>query len=84
MKRFRAAVVTLISSRIGDVGLFCVFCWMCNDFGAWGGLIGCLIFFVVCSKSAGYPLTSWLVEAMRAPTPVSSLVHSSTLVAAGV
>jgi NADH:ubiquinone oxidoreductase subunit 5 (subunit L)/multisubunit Na+/H+ antiporter MnhA subunit len=38
---------------------------------------------VVLSKRAAYPFISWLLEAMRAPTPVSSLVHSSTLVAAG-
>lgn len=42
-----------------------------------------LVFLVVSGKSARYPFISWLVEAMRAPTPVSSLVHSSTLVAAG-
>nr|YP_009938515.1 NADH dehydrogenase subunit 5 [Prosthogonimus cuneatus]QNU39799.1 NADH dehydrogenase subunit 5 [Prosthogonimus cuneatus] len=84
MVSFRASVITLVSSRVGDVGLFVVFCWFYGfyDFSFWFLVLSVL--FVVMTKSASFPLVSWLIEAMRAPTPVSSLVHSSTLVAAGV
>lgn len=82
--RLRASVVTLVSSRFGDVCLFMLICvsgYMLKDFLAFT-LIA--VFLIVFSKRARFPFTRWLLEAMRAPTPVSALVHSSTLVAAGV
>nr|UXP34517.1 NADH dehydrogenase subunit 5 [Monolepta hieroglyphica] len=97
IKSFNAGMLTALSNRIGDVALLMVIAWMLN-YGDWNlifyleimkddkimQLIGMLMILAAMTKSAQIPFSSWLPAAMAAPTPVSSLVHSSTLVTAGV
>nr|YP_010563159.1 NADH dehydrogenase subunit 5 [Demonax pseudonotabilis]UYX61165.1 NADH dehydrogenase subunit 5 [Demonax pseudonotabilis] len=97
IKSYNAGMLTALSNRIGDVALLMSIAWMLN-YGSWSyiyyldfmktdffmNLISWLIVLAAMTKSAQIPFSSWLPAAMAAPTPVSSLVHSSTLVTAGV
>nr|AQP26791.1 NADH dehydrogenase subunit 5 [Pericapritermes latignathus] len=97
VKSYGAGMLTVLSNRIGDVALLMVIAWMIN-FGSWNfiyyleflsgsfemELISFLVVLAAMTKSAQIPFSSWLPAAMAAPTPVSALVHSSTLVTAGV
>nr|YP_010947300.1 NADH dehydrogenase subunit 5 [Smerkata fusca]WGO62316.1 NADH dehydrogenase subunit 5 [Smerkata fusca] len=97
LKSYNAGMLTALSNRIGDVLILMVISWMLN-YGSWNYifylnfmkndyvmmLVGIMIVMAAMTKSAQIPFSSWLPAAMAAPTPVSALVHSSTLVTAGV
>nr|QEJ81445.1 NADH dehydrogenase subunit 5 [Stenocladius sp. FM17] len=96
-KSYNAGMITVLYNRIGDVAILMGIAWMMN-YGSWNfifyvdfmnndiimNLIGFMMLISAATKSAQIPFSSWLPAAMAAPTPVSSLVHSSTLVTAGV
>nr|QFI35736.1 NADH dehydrogenase subunit 5 [Protographium marcellus] len=96
-KSYNAGMLTALSNRIGDVMILMIISWMMN-YGSWNyifylnfmnndnmmKIIGLLLIIAAMTKSAQIPFSSWLPAAMAAPTPVSALVHSSTLVTAGV
>nr|UUB71690.1 NADH dehydrogenase subunit 5 [Bombyx mandarina] len=97
LKSYNAGMLTALSNRIGDVMILMVICWVMN-YGSWNYIfyfdfmkndyvmfiISFMIIIAAMTKSAQIPFSSWLPAAMAAPTPVSALVHSSTLVTAGV
>nr|YP_010852945.1 NADH dehydrogenase subunit 5 [Darpa inopinata]WGM81098.1 NADH dehydrogenase subunit 5 [Darpa inopinata] len=97
LKSYNAGMLTALSNRIGDVFILMIISWMVN-YGSWNYIfylnfmvndlemmiISLLVIVSSMTKSAQIPFSSWLPAAMAAPTPVSALVHSSTLVTAGV
>nr|WRM53945.1 NADH dehydrogenase subunit 5 [Flavicorniculum planiforceps] len=97
VKSYNAGMLTALSNRVGDVALLLAIAWMLN-YGGWNFLfylelmkndmemkiVGLFVMLAALTKSAQIPFSSWLPAAMAAPTPVSALVHSSTLVTAGI
>ncbi len=96
----KAAKKAFIVTRIGDFGFLAAILLLFSQTGTLDiaqlhGLAGTLggtiltwaaigIFLGAVGKSAQFPLHVWLPDAMEGPTPVSSLIHAATMVAAGV
>ena len=85
----RRRIITIITNRVGDVLLFwwrrlIIIQSLGSGFALFVPTTILILIVAALTKSAQYPFCSWLPKAIRAPTPISALVHSRTLVTAGV
>ena len=92
-KSFNAGFLTLIRNRVGDsflivtisiLGFTLSYEYFRFKIASLEFNFCVLFILAACTKRAQFPFSAWLPAAIAAPTPVSSLVHSSTLVTAGV
>nr|BCG05761.1 NADH dehydrogenase subunit 5 [Glandirana rugosa] len=89
-----AALQAVLYNRAGDIGFLFTFCWLMKYAQSTHLLVILamppstilLVGFITAaaSKSAQFGLHPWLASAMEGPTPVSALLHSSTMVVAGI
>nr|UFP91885.1 NADH dehydrogenase subunit 5 [Cacopsylla burckhardti] len=87
LSSYNSGFITAASNRVGDTLIILSIVWASSSGGFmfWENPNGMMFFMLACfTKSAQFPFSAWLPAAMAAPTPISSLVHSSTLVTAGV
>ena len=90
-KALGAGILTALRNRIGDAFLIISIALIPQFVGHFGPLslldqpyTALILILAAITKRAQFPFSGWLPAAIEAPTPVSALVHSSTLVTAGI
>jgi NADH-ubiquinone oxidoreductase chain 5 len=85
-KRLNNSFITFLRNKIGDIIFLILFSYLIfSTKRRWlTPIAGIILLLLRTTKRAQFPFSSWLCAAIRAPTPIRALVHSSTLVTAGV